>query len=159
MRGKRSLGLRGESSSSKRAACIILISRSALYHSSQLHWPQHFAITLHQWLHHEAISHWFIASQWQQGRGHVNCSIQILPEAESAASGWIVIWAICHREPSGIDPKVAAVGDSSQMCLLTERVCLVSFSSGTSCFDDRWSPLVRSPTKNARKADPDCLIS
>ena len=104
-------------------------------------------------------SKWFIASQWQQGRGHVNCSIQILPEAESAASGWIVIWAICHREPSGIDPKVAAVGDSSQMCLLTERVCLVSFSSGTSCFDDRWSPLVRSPTKNARKADPDFLIS
>ena len=45
------------------------------------------------------------------------------------------------------------------MCLLTECVCLVSFSSGTSCFDDRWSPLVRSPTKNARKADPDCLIS
>ena len=40
-------------------------------------------------------------------------------------------------EPSCIDPKVAAVGDSSQMCLLTERVCLVSFSSGTSCFDDR----------------------
>ena len=37
MRGKRNLGLRGESSSSERAVCIFLIRRSALYHSSQLH--------------------------------------------------------------------------------------------------------------------------
>ena len=91
-----STGRRGELSSSERAACIFLISRSSIYHSAQLHWPQHFAITLHQWLHHEATSHWFIASQWQQGRGHVNCSIQILLEAESVASGWIYV--NCHHQ-------------------------------------------------------------
>ena len=63
---QRNLGLPGKSSSSKRAPCMFLIRHSALYHSAQLHWPQHFAIALHQWLHHEATSHWFLASQWQQ---------------------------------------------------------------------------------------------
>ena len=40
-----------------------------------------WSLTSRELLLSQATNHWFLASQWQQGRENVNCSIQILLEA------------------------------------------------------------------------------
>ena len=120
---------------------------------------------LYTWKCHllpKAFRHLSLHAQWRERRytfsflGSEESRNHIPPGGRCPALCRQVCWEglALHRYPS-----LFQLRHRHSWCFAGQSISFGFFSSDTSRFDDRWSPLFRSPTKSTRKADPLGLIS
>ena len=100
----------------------------------------------------QPTNHWFLASQWQRGREHVNCSIQVWLDyfwCGKSIAELIVDIANCSCLKPPITDSLLRNGSKE------EKMLTAPFKS---CWRP-WRSSFRCPTSRAWKPDPLCIIS